>query len=201
MRTCPDCRSLVSVPLDACPARRQSCPLLGVGEEDPSEAVTDPGDGDPGMALGMDLRTARIDRQQIEAALASAGLSRTAGKTAARAAQPAAGATSVSSAAGASPRSLDPLVTQPAVVLPSARGRDGAVNQPTVWANRLAYWSILPLFPIGFTAVALALIGLSRGGRHAPGNGTEGAWPALVTGLLFGSTWLAVTLWLLAELR
>ncbi|HVS65173.1 MAG TPA: hypothetical protein VMT85_16905 [Thermoanaerobaculia bacterium] len=92
-----------------------------------------------------------------------------------------------------------PLITQPTVVEPPVRSLPVSPNRPALWSRRLAYWSVLPLFPIGFAAVALALIGLARSPRLPKGSGTERAWTGLVTGLLFGSTWLAVTVWLLLE--
>ena len=184
MRTCPDCHSLVPIPLDACPARRQSCPLLEVDLAYPTEAPTD-----PGFVLGVDpLRTTRIDQAEIRAALASSALERL-GETA---------AAPEITVAPPEPPPL-PLITQPTVVEPRVRPLPVSPNRPALWSRRLAYWSVLPLFPIGFAAVALALIGLARGPRLPKGSGTERAWTGLVTGLLFGSTWLAVTVWLILE--
>lgn len=181
MRTCPDCHSLVSIPLDTCPARRESCPLLGASDDDEaSEAVTE-----PELDLGAidPHRTARIEKGDIEAALAASGARRRGGD------DPESTATA--------PRPAEPPTTRPTEVRPTPG--PAPRNRAALLANRLAYWSVLPIFPIGFAAATLALIGLSRGSRFPAGSGTEKAWAGLATGLVFGSAWLVVTLWLLAE--
>jgi hypothetical protein len=237
MRTCPHCHSLVPFPLDACPARREVCPLLLGAEapgddhvaapaeardEDPSEAPTHPGVllADPLLAdplLADPLRTARIDQAEIRAALAGGGLDRLheppppppAAPQSPPPAPRGARESPPPSPRGArespppAPRGAReppppaPSITRPTPIEPALRSRPAQHDRPALLARRLGHWSVLPLFPIGFAAVAVALVALARGRSMPSSAGTTQAWSGLLTGLLFGSTWLALTVWLL----
>lgn len=58
-------------------------------------------------------------------------------------------------------------------------------------AERLAYWSVLPLFPIGVVAAVTGMYTLARGGNRRQG------WTGIVLGIFFAAVWFVVMLWLL----
>lgn len=61
-------------------------------------------------------------------------------------------------------------------------------------AQRVALWSFVPLFPIGFVAALLGLFTLARGGNRRQG------WTALILGAVLGSTWFVLLLYFLVRL-
>ena len=64
-------------------------------------------------------------------------------------------------------------------------------NVPALLAYYFGVFSIIPLFPIGLTALVLGLVGLRARRRKPHIRGQVHAWIGIVVGGLFGLAWLA----------
>ncbi len=67
-------------------------------------------------------------------------------------------------------------------------------NVPALIGYYFGVFSVLPCFPLGFTALVLGVAGLVKAAREPAVKGKVHAWTAVVLGGIFGLLWLAMTI-------
>ncbi len=65
-------------------------------------------------------------------------------------------------------------------------------NVPALLAYYLGVFSLIPLFPIGFAALILGILGLKRRRQHAQVKGSVHAWIGILAGGTFSVIWIVL---------
>ena len=181
MRTCPGCKSLVPPEADECPEQRANCPLFSDEASVSESAAVVAGALDPLDVPGAEPMTESPE----SAARSTIQLS----PDQIRELLP----------AQAAKREPAPESTTPDSSVAPASGSPARANQAARLGFQLGALSIVPLFPIGFVAVMVSLIGLTRA-RDFEQPERQKAWAGLFAGAIFGTVWLVLTLWLLNDI-
>ncbi len=192
MRTCPTCKSLVPPDAETCPEARGRCPLFSetAPPSAPTEVRTSSPEADPVSIESLGIEGAEAMPDAIEdTSRSTVQLSAEQMRELLPASQP----TPRESARPTADPSPDTSASPRASSSPKRR------NQAARLGFQLGALSVLPFFPIGFVAVMVSLIGLSRA-RDFEQPERQKALAGLLAGLIFGTVWLVLTLWLLNDI-